>query len=92
MKHLISAFLFGSLLVSCQTTRPFAVTSNKVSGKKAKNCYKNALYGIIPLSKDDTSIYTTARKGRIKKISTVDREYFTFLGLYNESCTIVHGS
>ena len=89
MKRLASV-ICAVALTSCTTVAPISATSNPVSSTKGEACYKN-LFGFIPLSGNDVSIYKAAKAGGVKKIATVDRELF-FSGIYNSSCTIVRGS
>lgn len=77
------------LVTACSSTRPISATSNAVSGSVGESCQKNILF-IIPLE-TDSSIYSAAKKGGIKSISTVDAEYFTSI-IYNSQCTVVRGS
>lgn len=83
--------LMMSLLVlaSCSTAGPITATSNKVGEAKGEACMRNILF-IIPLSLDNT-IYSAAKDGDIKEISTVDHHAFTSI-IYNSRCTVVHGN
>lgn len=83
----ISFLILASLAVSCAT--PITATSNKVGDVEGKACARNILF-FIPLSLDN-SIYTAAKNGNLKEISTVDQNSL-YLGLYNQSCTVVHGN
>lgn len=87
MRNLISLIALLAFAVSC--AHPITATSNEVADSEGKACARNILF-IIPLSLDNT-IYSAAKDGEIKKISTVDASSF-YTGIYNQSCTIVHGS
>jgi hypothetical protein len=86
MKLLFTLSTLTILLTSCAS--PITATSNKVGDLEGKSCSRNILF-IIPLG-IDASIYSAAKNGGINEISTVDQSSL-FTGLYNQTCTIVHG-
>ena len=87
MKKILSMIVLAGVFQSCSLTVPVAATSNTVGKLKGEACSRSILF--IPLS-TDASIYTAAKNGGVKKISTVDHEAF-ISGFYNTSCTIVRG-
>jgi hypothetical protein len=87
MKKIISLIVLAGVLQSCSLSVPVAATSNKIGDKKGEACAKSILF--IPIS-TDASIYSAAKNGGVKSISTVDHEAF-FSGVYNTSCTVVRG-
>lgn len=90
---LISTLVGGLSLTACSTVHPVGATSNPVSvtSKVGMDCSRDILWGLIPVSGKNNTVYDAAIQGNITKISTVDSEYFTFLGIYNSTCTTVHG-
>lgn len=86
MKLFFSLAALSLFLTSCAS--PITATSNKVGDLEGKSCSRNILF-IIPLGVD-ASIYSAAKNGGISEISTVDQSSF-FTGIYNQTCTIVHG-
>lgn len=87
MKTLLTVLALSTFLVSCST--PITATSNKLGDVEGKACSRNILF-LIPLSLDST-IYTAAKDAGITEISTVDQSSF-YTGIYNQQCTIVHGT
>ncbi len=85
----LSLVLLSLCFVFSSCSTPIAATSNKVGDLEGKACSRNILF-LIPLGLD-SSIYTAAKNGGISEISTVDQTSF-ISGLYNQSCTIVHGN
>lgn len=94
-KNLIRLSLAGTCcgLIACSTVGPVAATSNPVSvtSKVGTDCSRDIFFGVIPVSGKNNTVYDASIQGNITKISTVDQEWFTFLGLYNSTCTVVHG-
>ena len=88
MKRIILA-LSALAFTSCTTVAPITATSNVIGSTKGEACYTN-LFGFIPLSGNDVSIYKAAKTGGVKQISTVDAEVF-WSGIYNKYCTVVRG-
>ena len=86
MKLLLTLSVLTMLLTSCSTA--ITATSNKLGDLEGKSCSRNILF-IIPLGLD-ASIYTAAKSGGITEISTVDQTSF-ITGIFNQTCTIVHG-
>ncbi|MEN9581032.1 MAG: hypothetical protein RJA70_4041 [Pseudomonadota bacterium] len=65
-----------------------AVTSNVGTSKEGRACASSIL-GAIGMG--DASIASAAKQGGITKISTVDSDNFSVLGIYATNCTIVTG-
>ncbi|MEN9579488.1 MAG: hypothetical protein RJA70_2497 [Pseudomonadota bacterium] len=65
-----------------------AVTSNVGSSKEGRSCASSIL-GAVGIG--DASIASAAKEGGITKISTVDSDNFSVLGIYATNCTIVTG-
>ncbi len=80
-------------VIACTTVSPVAATSNPVSvtSKVGTDCSRDIFWGLIPVSGKNNTVYDASVQGNITKISTVDQELFTFLGIYNSGCTVVHG-
>ena len=57
--------------------------------KTGKACGHNIL-GLA--STGDSSINAAKNEGQINNIATIDRDYFSILGLYSKSCLIVNGN
>lgn len=87
MKLIFALMVIAFFATSCAT--PIGATSNKVGDVEGKACSRNILF-VIPLSLDST-IYTAAKNAGITEISTVDQSGF-YTGIYNQTCTIVHGN
>lgn len=64
------------------------VTSNSLGKKTGKTCARSIL-GLIATG--DASIQTAARNANISKISHVDSEIESILGVLVEHCTVVYG-
>ena len=93
--------LFG--LTNCAMPRPSAgagwIYTNITEGEYADNgvqvskngeaCTTNIL-GIA--STGDATIDTTKRTSNIKNIATIDRSYFSVLGVFAKACTVVRGN
>lgn len=56
--------------------------------KTGKACATNIL-GIV--AQGDYTIEAAKRNGQIKQIATIDREFFSVLGVYGKVCTVVAG-
>jgi hypothetical protein len=67
---------------------PLAVTSNSVGSKVATGEIQSIL-GAIAIG--DASVDAIAKKGGIKKISYVDIESFSVLGIYAKLTVYVYG-
>ena len=94
-------------MTSCVSTMPYLVTSNSINQSDKVGISKSVwLLGVLPLAGDDDaqfnetgiakgvdqSVFTAAKKGKIDKISTVEkRTTRKLLGLIIVHETIVHG-
>lgn len=76
----------GALYTS--TTDPGAVTSNSVGSKVGVSGASNIL-GLVVTG--DASINAAAKNGGIKKVSHVDVQKSTILGIYSTTKTFVYG-
>ncbi len=85
----MKSLLLLSLLTLVSCASPGGATSNKISDSEGRACARN-LFFIIPLGIDN-SVYTAAKNGELKEISTWDSEGF-YTGIYNSNCTVVRGS
>ena len=63
-------------------------TANPVGAKSGESCAMSIL-GIIGMG--DASAQTAAHAGGITKISHVDQDVMSILGIYGKYCTVVHG-
>lgn len=64
------------------------VTANPVASKMGKSCATSIL-GIAGYG--DASVTTAANSAGITRISHVDTENFSVVGVYAQGCTIVYG-
>lgn len=94
MSFAVVAFLGVTLFSSClgaayvDATGPVAATSNPV-GKKVGTSSSTNVLGIVYTG--DGGINKAAKDGGIKKISHVDQEQTSILGLFTTYKTIVYG-
>jgi hypothetical protein len=65
-----------------------SATSNNIGPKKGESCASSIL-GLIAMG--DASAASAAAAGGITKISVVDTEVMSILGIYGKYCTVVHG-
>lgn len=98
---LLAACIFS--LSNCAVPRPSAgagwiytnisegeYVDNKVEiSKNGEACATNVL-GIA--STGDATIDTAKRMSNIKNIATIDRSYFSVLGVFAKGCTVVRGN
>jgi hypothetical protein len=77
--------LIGVLYTSTQSGLAATV---QASSKEGEACAISIL-GVVAVG--DASIDTAKRNGRIVSISTIDEKLTSFLGIYNQYCTIVRG-
>lgn len=79
----------GTALLFSDVKGPFAVDdSNAQSVKTGKACATNTL-GLVATG--DASIEAAKRAGDITKVSNVNTDQFSVLGLFNKFCTVVVG-
>ncbi len=76
-------------IIYSNTVAPYMATSAKSGSKVGESDTCTNILGIIATG--DCSISTAARKGNIKKITTVDWQGTNFLGIYASGKTIVSG-
>ena len=99
MKNFLIVVVFVLLLSSCAFSVPtgkwysdikggVAVTSNSVS-KKVGTSECISVLGLVATG--DASIQEAAKEAGISKISHVDYQYFSVLGLFARYTTIVYG-
>lgn len=62
--------------------------SGTIGSKMGKAC-STSILGLVSMG--DSSIATAAKNGGISKVSTVDTEFETVLGVYGEYCMVVRG-
>ena len=79
----------GNGLLITAVTEAHSATSNPRANKIGKACSYNIL-GLVAVG--DASIDTAKKNGKIKKVSSVDREIFSILIFYGQNCTVVKGS
>lgn len=85
----ISALLALSSCFGAKYPYPQAYSlDGKTGEKEGKACARQFL--IFQLG--DKSVASAAKDADIKKISTIDGSYFSFYGIYGQSCTLVTGS
>jgi hypothetical protein len=92
MKKILGLLAVGAVFVfsSCTSVAPVAATSNPV-GSKCGVATETKILGIYPLE-GDHGINKAAKAGGIKKISHVDVETNSILGvLYVKKTTKVYG-
>lgn len=63
---------------------------NKVEVSKSGEACTTNILGIA--STGDSSIGTTKRMANIKNIATIDRSYFSILGVVAQGCTVIRGN
>lgn len=63
-------------------------TEHASGSKEGKACAKNIL---ALVSTGDMSIDAAKKNGNISKIASVDYSQYSILGVYAETCAIVHG-
>ncbi len=63
-------------------------TSNPSGPKRGESCASSIL-GIVATG--DASAASAAANGGITKVSVVDTDVFSILGIYAKYCTVVHG-
>jgi len=86
-------FILGAMalaMASCSVTMPVNATSNEV-GSKTGTASTTSILG-LHFDGGDASIRTAAKKGGIKKISTVDFKMTNYLFLIGKYETIVTGN
>lgn len=86
-------FILGAMalaMASCSVTVPVNATSNEV-GSKTGTASTTSILG-LHFDGGDASIRTAAKKGGIKKISTVDFKMTNYLFLIGQYETIVTGN
>ena len=76
----------GSLYSGVQAHQ--SATGNPSGPKRGESCASSIL-GIIATG--DASAATAAASGGITKVSVVDTDVFSVLGIYAKYCTVVHG-
>jgi hypothetical protein len=79
----------GNGLFLTNTKEGLMQNNNVVSEKTGKSCGHNIL-GLTSFG--DSTIEAAKIDGRIKNISTINRNYFSILGVYGKSCLIVKGN
>lgn len=72
-----------------QVKGPMQTTQIPPGPKTGKACATSIL-GAVALG--DASIRKAMTNGGITKVSTVDTDSFSVLGIYAQFCTVVHGS
>ncbi|NGZ90467.1 TRL-like family protein [Psychroflexus maritimus] len=90
MKKIFILGVMALAMVSCTVTMPVNATSNEV-GSKTGTASTTSILG-LHLDGGDASIRTAAKKGGIKKISTVDFKTTNYLFLIGQYETIVTGN
>lgn len=93
MKKLFVAAAAALMMTSCgmlyaNYTDPVAATGNNVGNKVGTSSWSNIL-GIIQTG--DAGINAAAKSAGIKKISHVDQNHTSFLGLFGTGKTFVYG-
>ncbi|MCH8533851.1 MAG: TRL-like family protein [Flavobacteriaceae bacterium] len=86
-------FILGAMalaMASCSVTVPVNATSNEV-GSKTGSASTTAVFGLF-FDGGDASIRTAAKKGGIKKISTVDFKMSNYLFIIRQFETTVTGN
>ncbi|MCL2726639.1 MAG: TRL-like family protein [Polyangiaceae bacterium] len=63
-------------------------TSNNIGAKRGESC-SSSIVGWIAMG--DASAASAAAAGGITKISVVDTQVMSILGIYAKYCTVVHG-
>lgn len=89
LSYLLTSVMAAALLASCSMTAPIAATSNPLgskTGKSSGTCYLTVLCFNV-----DASVATAAKNGGISKISTVDFNTKTILGIVTTYTTTVTG-
>ena len=79
----------GGAFITMGTIEGQSVTAHKAGTKTGTACTMNVM-GIYAAG--DASIATAAKAGSITNISTVDRQYTNYAGVYGKMCTIVTGN
>jgi len=60
---------------------------------RSKKTGRACSYSILSLvAVGDSSLNAAKKAGKIRKVSSVDRESFSVLSLFNQNCTIVMGN
>ena len=72
------------------TTKEGLSANNNVPITKSGEACATNILGI--LSFGDSGIEAAKKSADIKEVATVDREYFSVLGIFAEACTVVAGS
>lgn len=90
MKKIFILGVMALAMVSCTVTMPVNATSNEV-GSKTGSASTTSILG-LHFDGGDASIRTAAKKGGIKKISTVDFKTTNYLFLIGQYETIVTGN
>ena len=78
----------GGAFITLAVTEPQSVTAHKAGTKTGTACTSNIL-GIY--ASGDASASTAAKNGGIANISTVEKQYTSYAGVYGKFCTIVTG-
>ena len=96
---ILSILALSGCATSGVSSGPGAFFTSAVEGKSAINgvkinktgkaCGHNIL-GIV--STGDSSVQTAKNDGQISNVATIDRDYFSILGLYSKSCIIINGN
>jgi hypothetical protein len=79
----------GAGFVYTDVTEGQYVDNNVKGSKKGEACGVNIL-GIA--STGDSTIDAAKRNGYIQNIATIDRSYFSILGVYAKSCALIKGN
>lgn len=66
-----------------------SVNNNVPKNKLGQACSTNIL-GII--ASGDSSINMAKMNGNIRDVATIDRDYFSVLGVFSKSCLLVRGN
>ena len=89
IKSTVLAAVSVAMLSACSITMPVAATSNEV-GSKVGTAKATIILSVFAFNQD-ASIRTAAKKGGIKRISTVDVKMTNILGIIGTYETTVTG-
>lgn len=90
MKKLLILTVGAMLFASCSVTLPVAATSNEIGSKVGTS--STFRFGPFFIGNNgDVSIHTAAKRGNIKKVSTVDFKQSVYFLIFQQYETIVTG-
>ncbi|MDD2941534.1 MAG: TRL-like family protein [bacterium] len=79
----------GPGAIFTETTEAVSANNNIPSTRRGEACATNIL-GIV--STGDSTVDTAKRQGGITRVSSIDRSFYSILGVYAKACTIISGN